>query len=125
MDGFGKWVGLGALVVLTACGGGTSCPPSKGSPVRAGHTIDFGAACGLEAAVCPDGRMCATISLESGETPPSCVPTNVCDDLDCGSNRCDIAESFPGHVGCDRSSGTGTGPRGCSDTGVRTDGGAQ
>jgi hypothetical protein len=113
------------LVVVAAavasCGGNSTCS-SRTIPTafKPGVSVDFAISCGADLPPCPGDDLCGIVYLDTGAKGPACLPSNVCDLLDCGPHRCGVAESYPAHIGC--------GPRldenVCqAETGVRADGG--
>jgi hypothetical protein len=56
---------------------------------------------------CPEGTICAVVRLEGGDSEPSCVSADICDEVTCEDDgQCVQAESFPVQIYC---SGTCTG----------------
>jgi hypothetical protein len=98
------------ILALAACGSDEE-PGSQEErfPVtlESGSSLDDAEPCDALDPECPEGTMCAVVRLEGGDSEPSCVSENICDEVTCDDNAmCAVAESFPAQIFC---SGTCTG----------------
>jgi hypothetical protein len=64
-------------------------------------SLDDAEPCDANDPECPEGTICAVVRLEGGDTDPSCVSENICDEVTCDDNaQCAVGESFPYQIFC-------------------------
>jgi hypothetical protein len=89
------------FVAATLFTAGCADDPNEPYPgeVRKNSTLANAISCDFETA-CPDGLVCAYVSTTDGDGPVCVDLETVCDDLNCESGECLVAESYPVQIFC-------------------------